>query len=411
MNRKLTLLYIGVDLHKNHHTAIMMNCLHEKLGELKFDNKPSAFPVFLKEVNKIAKKEGLTPIFGLEDVGGYGRGLAMFLIENKYEVKAVNPALTVSMRRSSPNNKKTDAWDAECVARILISNLDTLPNANPLDLYYAISQLVTRRANIVSVVTGIKLQLHQLLGYHYPSYKKFFSQVDGKTALAFWRKYPSPSCLKGVGVDELANFLYKKSNRYLSTKKAEEILSLVEQDGDTSKGYQEANDFLVKDVVRDIIIRERQLDQIDAELKKHMAILDYKLETMHGISTVTAAELIAEIGDISRFSNADKLANFAGIAPVQHSSGNKQKARKSKLGNRSLYDIFYNLAIRMLGVSRGEKKPNHPLYHAYYEKKLAEGKTKWQAIICVMRKLVNVIYSMMKYKTEYKMPVLPERAA
>ncbi|MCM3082078.1 IS110 family transposase [Brevibacillus invocatus] len=296
MNRKLTLLYIGVDLHKNHHTAIMMNCLHEKLGELKFDNKPSAFPVFLKEVNKIAKKEGLTPIFGLEDVGGYGRGLAMFLIENKYEVKAVNPALTVSMRRSSPNNKKTDAWDAECVARILISNLDTLPNANPLDLYYAISQLVTRRANIVSVVTGIKLQLHQLLGYHYPSYKKFFSQVDGKTALAFWRKYPSPSCLKGVGVDELANFLYKKSNRYLSTKKAEEILSLVEQDGDTSKGYQEANDFLVKDVVRDIIIRERQLDQIDAELKKHMAILDYKLETMHGISTVTAAELIAEIG-------------------------------------------------------------------------------------------------------------------
>jgi transposase len=197
MNRKLTLLYIGVDLHKNHHTAIMMNCLHEKLGELKFDNKPSAFPVFLKEVNKIAKKEGLTPVFGLEDVGGYGRGLAMFLIENKYEVKAVNPALTVSMRRSSPNNKKTDAWDAECVARILISNLDTLPNANPLDLYYAISQLVTRRANIVSVVTGIKQQLHQLLGYHYPSYKKFFSQVDGKTALAFWRKYPSPSCLKG----------------------------------------------------------------------------------------------------------------------------------------------------------------------------------------------------------------------
>lgn len=49
----------------------------------------------------------------------------------------------------------------------------------------------------------------------------------------------------------------------------------------------------MKDVVRDIIIREHQLDQIDAELKKHMALLDYKLETMHGISTVTAAELIA----------------------------------------------------------------------------------------------------------------------
>ena len=201
-------------------------------------------------------------------------------------------------------------------------------------------------------------------------------------------------------------------NRYcLSTKKAEEILTLVERDGDTTRDYQDANDFLVKDVVRDLLIKERQLYRIDSELKKHLALLDYKLETMPGISTVTAAELIAEIGDIARFSSGDKLANFAGIAPVQHSSGNKQKARKSKLGNRSLYDIFYNLAIRQLGVSRGEKKPNHPIYHAYYEKKLAEGKTKWQAIICVMRKLVNVIYSMMKYKTEYQMPDLPERAA
>jgi len=411
MHHKLNNLYVGVDLHKNHHTAVIINCFQERKGEIQFENKPSAFPVFLKEVNKLATKEGLTPVFGLEDVGGYGRGLAMFLIENKVEVKSVNPALTVSLRRSSPNNKKTDAWDAECVARILVSDLDSLPTANPHDLYFAISQLVTRRANIVSVVTGIKLQLHQLLGYHYPSYKKFFSMVDGKTALAFWRKYPSPNHLVGVTVQELATFLRKNSNNGLSTKKAEQILSLVMQDGDTSKNYQEANDFLVKDVVRDLIIKEHQLDQIDKELKKLIGLLDYKLETMNGINTVTAAELIAEIGDISRFSSSDKLANFAGIAPVQHSSGNKQKARKSKLGNRSLYDIFYNLAIRMLCVSRGEKKPNHPLYHAYYEKKLAEGKTKWQAIICVMRKLVNVIYSMMKYKTAYVMPVLPERAA
>ncbi|MGE7274892.1 IS110 family transposase [Brevibacillus panacihumi] len=410
MNPKLTYLYIGVDLHKNHHTAVMINCFHEKKAEIQFENKPSAFPAFLKEVMKVAKHEGLTPVFGLEDVGGYGRGLAMFLIEQKYMVKSVNPALTVS-QRISPNGKKTDAWDAECVARILFSNYDELPTAEPHDLYYAISQLVTRRSNIVSVVTGLKLQLHQRLGYHYPSYKKFFSQVDGNTALAFWEKYPSPRYVVGVTVDELADFLRKNSNRCLSTKKAEQILSLVQQDGDTSKDYQEANDFLVQDVVQSVRFHEKRLAEIELELKKHMGLLDYKLETMPGISVVTAAELVAEIGDISRFSNADKLANFAGIAPVQHSSGNKQKAHKSKLGNRSLYDIFYNLAIRQIGVSRGEKKPNHPLFHAYYERKLTEGKTKWQAIICVMRRLVNIVYGMMKNKTAYKKPDAQERAA
>ncbi len=59
---------MGVDLHKNHHTAVIIDCWHEKLGEIKFDNKPSAFPALLKEVKKHTKK-GITLVFSLEDVG------------------------------------------------------------------------------------------------------------------------------------------------------------------------------------------------------------------------------------------------------------------------------------------------------------------------------------------------------
>jgi hypothetical protein len=52
-------------------------------------------------------------------------------------------------------------------------------------------------------------QLHNQLSYHYPSYKKFFSEIDGKSALAFWEAYPSPKHLKGVSVEELARILTK----------------------------------------------------------------------------------------------------------------------------------------------------------------------------------------------------------
>jgi transposase len=136
---KLNHVYVGVDLHKGTHAAVVMNCWNEKLGEIQFDNKPSAFPDFLKKVNKLTEKR-LSPIFGLEDVGGYGRSLAIYLLEQKQQVREVNTALSSAERKSNPMVKKNDSWDAECVARVLLTKLDTLPIANPQDIYWTIAK-------------------------------------------------------------------------------------------------------------------------------------------------------------------------------------------------------------------------------------------------------------------------------
>jgi hypothetical protein len=65
--------------------------------------------------------------------------------------------------------------------------------------------------------------------------------------------------------------------------------------------------------------------------------------------------------------------------------------------------IFHNLAVQQIQVAKGEnKRQRNPLFYEFYKRKLAEGKTKKQALICVMRRLVNIIYSMMKNKTEYR---------
>ena len=72
MHEKQKHLYVGVDLHKQHHVAVIINCWQEKLDEIKFENKPSAFSTFLLDIDKLID-DGLTPVFGLEDVGGYGR--------------------------------------------------------------------------------------------------------------------------------------------------------------------------------------------------------------------------------------------------------------------------------------------------------------------------------------------------
>jgi len=391
-----------MDLHKAQHTAVIINCWNERLGEIQIENKPSAFDELMKFVKKHTPK-GLTPVYGLEDTGGNGRSIAVHLVENKQIVKEVNSALSYSERMSNATTQKSDSWDAFCIAKVLLARLDELPDANPQDIYWTIGQVVARRNSIVKHAAMLKNQLHQQLSYHYPSYKKFFCDIDGKAALAFWEKYPAPHHLSSVGADELAEYLRKASHNTCSTRKAEEILEVVRQDGPTERKLQEHRDFLVVSMVHDMRRSRELIKQVECELRKVLAKTDYKLESMDGINIVTAAELVSEIGDTNRFSNADKLARFAGIAPVRFSSGGKGKDQASGQGNRALNSIFHNLAVQQIQVAKGSnKKQRNPLMYEFYQRKLAEGKTKKQALICVMRRLVNIIYSMIKNKTEYR---------
>lgn len=401
MHKKQNHIYVGLDLHKDTHTAVIIDCWDEKIDSITIENKPSDFTRLMNKVNKIAGK--LTPVYGLEDVHGYGRSLAVFLIERGMIVKEVNSALSFMERMSYPTTKKNDDWDANCIASVLLRKLDTLPNANPQDLYWTIKMMVNRRDAIVKSVTTLTNQLHENLNYNYPSYKKFFSDVNGKTALAFYEKYPSPKHLIGVTDEELAEFLRKPSHNSCSTRKAKEILDIVESDGDTTREYQESRDFIIQSIVRDIVFKSEGIKKVEVEMKKLLKLLDLKLETIPGVDTVTAIALVAHIGDIKRFRNADKLAKFSGIAPVNFSSAGKGKDKKSKQGNRELYGVFYFLAVQQIQVSK-KGTPRNPVFLEYYKRKISEGKTKIQALVCVMRRLNNIIYGMMKNKSEYIMP-------
>lgn len=410
MHYKAKHIYIGIDLHKKTHTAVVVNCWHEKLGEITFENKPSAFPELISFVKQF-KKRGITLIYGLEDGGGYGRSLAVYLLEQKQPVKEVNSALSYAERKSHPTPQKSDSWDAECVAKILLNKLDILPDANPQDVYWTIGQLVTRRNDLIKALTSLKNPSHMQLSYPYPSYKKFFSELDGKCALAFWHKYPSPYLLKGETVESLAHFLRLTSNNACSTRIAGQLLEWIEADGDTTRTYQEQRDFPIRSHVHDIRFNKKEIARVEGELHRMMNLLDYQLETMPGIDLVTASALVAEIGDIQRFANVDKLDRFAGIAPVNFNSGGKGTNQKSRQGNRVLHRTFCNLAVQQVQVSKGSKKPRNPLLYEYFNRKKEEGKTPTQTLVCVMRRLVNIIYGMMKHRTALRLPEKVESQA
>ncbi|WP_099190640.1 IS110 family RNA-guided transposase [Tepidibacter mesophilus] len=405
MHPKMKHVYVGVDTHKRTHTAVIINCFGEKLGEITFENKPSSYDELLKEAKKHTKK-GITPIFGLEDTGAAGRPLAVYLLGKKKKVKKVDASLSSSERKNQAITHKTDSYDALCIARVLLNRLDELPNADPQDIYWTLGMLVGRRDAVVKASTALKNQLHTHLVHHYPSYRKFFYVFDCKSALAFWEKYPSPSKLNGVSVEELGAFLHEHSSGFFSEKKSRAILDLVEKDGDTTSKFQESRDFMIQTFVKELRHNNEELKKIEKEIKNIMDRLGYKLETMIGVDIVTAASLVAEIGDIGRFASSAKLAKYAGIAPVKFSSGDRDRSFRNKQGNRKLYELFKRLAARQINKGRNKDKPVNGIFYEYYEKKMTEGKTASQAMLCVMRRLVNIIYGMMKNKTEYIHPVL-----
>ena len=182
---------------------------------------------------------------------------------------------------------------------------------------------------------------------------------------------------------------------------------MVEKDGDTTTEFQESRDFMVKTCVQEIKHNNGEMLKIEQEIKKLMKTLPYKLETMKGIDFITAAALTAEIQDIRRFANADKLAKFSGISPVSRSSGDKEQNHRNRYGNRKLHYIFQGIAARNISAGRNKDKPVNGIFYDYYHKKISEGKTTNQAIKSVMRRIVNIVYGMMKNGKEYVHPNLP----
>jgi transposase len=400
--RKENIIYVGIDLHKETHTAVMLDCWNQKLGEITFENKPSEFHKLTRKVSRFLTEEK-TAAYGLENAYGYGRALAVWLIEKGCMVKDVNTALSYAQRKSVPMYQKNDSYDAEAVALVLINMLDKLPDAIPADAYWTLGQLVNRRDNICSHQQRLKNQLHEQLCVTYPSYKGFFGNISRATALYFWLKYPSPEHLRGKTAEELAVELRPISHNNCSIKRAEKILELVRTDGQTTREHQASRDAITHSIAGDLEHYGEQLKIVETAIEAMLSSFNCTLMTMPGVDVTTAANMLSEIGDINRFPNANKLAKFAGICPINFSSAGKGKDMCPKQGNRRLQAIFYFLAIQMIQISTNGT-PRNKVFREYYLKRVAEGKNKQQALICIARRLVNIVYGMLKNHTAYREP-------
>jgi len=352
-------LFVGVDVHKDTHTAVALSPFGEKVFEMKIGNSAEDFISLVEKTKVEAGKAGLVPSFGLEDVHSWGERLSSFLVEEGLPVRAVAPILVDHRRQNTTHPEKNDSLDAQGVAEVMIQKIDTLPVyklTEEAQKAKQIRELSLEREWLVKERARLKNQLHTLLHrIHNTGYRAKFKDSFSKKALRYW--------MRGVPKD---------TDAILAAR--------------------------MKRAVRRLLDLREEIQEIEEGLDALMKDNGQTLSTASGCGTVIAAEIIGEVGDISRFHSPGALAKYAGCAPREHSSGKTIRWRKTRSGNRRLNRSFHRMALSQISRSGNDAA------RTYFKRKISEGKTKAQALVCLRRQLVSVIWMMMKHKIEYRYP-------
>ena len=392
-----TQLFVGVDTHKDSHTAAVLDSYFGTLATITFANSFKGFSQFTEKLEKIAK--GKTCLFGLEDSQGLGNFLAEFLLKKGFSVVDINPISTDRGRRLTVHRDKSDDRDAILITKTLIAENS---NLNPVRINknsIALREMIRYRQTLVEESTRVKNRLHVLLFNQYMRVLDLFSSLFSRCALAFFAKYPNPSLLKDTDLDTLATFLKANSKGRYGREKARAILSTTSNS--VAGSLVDTRAYIIRKHISKLLEIQGELEKIKDILCPLIEKSSYScLISIPGIDTVTAAKIISQVIDIDRFSSPSKLAKFIGIAPREKSSGRKKKYQKSKYGKKFLYSTIYFMTLTHISRTRDGRDKN-PISRAYYLKKVSEGKTKKEALTCLARRLCDLIFAIMRDRSIY----------
>ena len=208
-------------------------------------------------------------------------------------------------------------------------------------------------------------------------------------------KYLTPENIENAPIDELFEIIKDKSHNRLTKAKA---ISIKEAAADTFgiKIAQDAFSFQLKQLIDRMNFLDKQIEALDCQILEYYEKFDCYLHTIPGIGMITAATILAEIGDINRFKSSSALVAFAGIDPTVRQSGEFSSTHNhmSKRGSSYLRHAIF-LAATTCSFH------NSPL-NAYYKKKREQGKHHLTATGAVARKLTTVIYAVLRDGKPYE---------
>ena len=387
------MIYVGVDIAKLNHFASALSSDGEVLIEpFKFTNDRGGFDL-LESYLESFEKESI--IIGLESTAHYGDNLVRYLVADSYNVCVINPIQTSTMRKNNIRKTKTDKVDTFIIAKTLMLQKDPrLVTFYDLDLM-DLKTLGRFRQKTVKQRTRLKIQLTSYVDEVFPELQYFFkSGLHQKSVYALLKEAPTPKEITSLHMTHLAKLLEVSSHGHFTKEQAKELRVLAKK----SVGANDsALSIQITQTISQIELLDSQLEKIEAEMTEIMRFHDSVIMSIPGIGYINGGMILGEIGDIHRFSSPCKLLAFAGLDPSVYQSGNfkAKSTRMSKRGSRVLRYALVNAAHNVV--------KNNATFKSYYDKKMAEGRSHYNALGHCAGKLVRIIWKMLTDNVEFNL--------
>ena len=389
--------FLGIDIAKHNHVASLIDSDGKiVIKTIKFSNDNEGYQKLVSLVCSAVPggdKSGIA--VAMEATGHYWLSLFSALVDDSFSVSVYNPFQIKSFRTAYHNRKlKTDAVDAIIIAhyiRAFGSDETSLPNDALLSL-----KLLTRyRSDLIHNISSAKNQVVSVLDKIFPEFSSLLSDTFGETGKAILQVAPTPEMVLSLSSKKLLEIV-STASRGRFKKDFVDKLRYVAKTSFGVKITTKACAFELRQLINAIIFLEQQVDELDTEIKALYSGLDEFLTTIPGIGEVLAPIILAEIGDVEKFPSPAKLVAFTGIDPSTSQSGQKAAGDESisKRGSPYLRYAVYQAAF--IASSRD------PHLKDYYQRKKAEGKHHYVALAGVQRKLLYIIWSVLKEQRPYR---------
>jgi transposase len=169
--------------------------------------------------------------------------------------------------------------------------------------------------------------------------------------------------------------------RTLSADRAARILRGIRPKGGASDRLRRR---LASEVLRDVRTLDRKIADLNRRIEAEVEASGTTLTQIFGVGPILAARIIGTVGDVTRFPTKGHFASYSGTAPLESSSGEVVRHRLSLAGNRDL-----NYALHMVAVCQARSDTRGG---TYYRKKLAEGKSRKEALRCLKRRVCDAVF-------------------
>jgi len=387
---------IGIDVGKRQHIAAICHQGEREARKavLRFASDRAGFA----ELERWLERQGPIARAVLESSGHYHLNLAAALQRVGVPVAVVNPLESKYFGKRRLQRTKSDPADARTLA--LLAMVDQ-PEVRDVLAGAELREAARFAMALVDELGRIDQRICRLVEIGFPELEAAYDDPTCVSALAVLRTAPTAAAAARKRTATLAQAERPGGGRRIGAKKAEQIHGLAQ---DTVAAPELADQIAFQ--MRLLIAQHDLLESQIAEAEAHLATLMdgelvRRLRTIPGAGPAIVGTLIAEIGDIRRFSEFDKLVAYVGVHPAEKSSGEKGKNpetswRMSKAGNAYLRTALYRMAI--VGIQ------HNPQIKAHYARKRAQGKSKMNAVGHCMKKALAIVWGVWRSGEDYAAP-------